>query len=247
MSEHKVTVVGAGFVGCSLALGLAKQGWSVTIIDRSSCGQDGEEIKDPRITSLGQSSWQLLNRLQVADGIANPVKEVHVSHGLVGPRIEFAKRDTLLDSQGFVVINKKLLHAQYAELSKHPKVKFLPYSNVVGISKEKDGKRRVVVEHKGQLKFVDSSLVVGADGAQSSIRKSAGIKLHKANFDYKCVVMKGKFEKTRKAVALSFLNLALHCYLYQELLTISLICSLFGWQRHLLPISFCLYQIKSSA
>ena len=198
MSEHKVTIVGAGFIGCSLALGLAKQGWSVTIIDRSSCGQDGEEIKDPRITSLGQSSWQLLNRLEVADGIANPVKEVHVSHGLVGPKIEFAKRDTLLDSQGFIVINKKLLHAQYAELSKNPKVTFLPYSNLVGISPVKDGKRRVVVEHKGQLKFVDSALVVGADGAQSSIRKSAGIKLHKAKFDYKCVVMKGKFEKDSK-------------------------------------------------
>ena len=27
MSEHKVTIVGAGFIGCSLALGLAKQGW----------------------------------------------------------------------------------------------------------------------------------------------------------------------------------------------------------------------------
>lgn len=185
----EVAVVGGGMVGGALALGLAQQGFTVTVIEQHAPPAfDATSPPDVRISAISSSSVTLLREL----GVWNAVQAMrcHLWRQLEtweweNAHVIFDARELKLPLLGYMVENNVLQRALWDALESHPQV-------TLRVSVALDA-MRVVNEHH-ELTFDDgetlsAKLVIGADGGNSWVRQCAGIGIHAWNYQQSCMLI----------------------------------------------------------
>jgi len=173
---RQVVVVGAGPVGLLTALGLARQGVEVTVLDA-----EPEVVKSPRAAVYFHTTISILRKL----GLSDEAHEIGLSstefmmHWLeTGERVASDMRDALEPGQEF---DHNLHFGQHilAELvMRH--LAMLPgtevlWDHTVKALAQTDSEVRVAVDtDEGEVVF-EADWVVGADGARSTVRKLLGL------------------------------------------------------------------------
>ena len=184
-----VVIVGGGMVGGALALGLAQQGFTVTVIEKNAPPAfDASSPPDVRISAISASSVGLLRGLGVWDSVRK--MRAHAYRQLetwewVSAHVVFNAAELKLPELGYMVENNVLQLALWQALEAHERI-----SLRVGISLQ--AMRREEMYTSLTLtdgSQIDARLVVGADGASSQVRQLAGIGIHAWQYQQSCMLI----------------------------------------------------------
>ena len=198
-----VVIVGGGMVGASLALCLAPLPITVAVIEAVPPASGANTSFDTRTTALANGSRNILQTLGVWDAIsreATPIHKIHVSErGRFGSAVIDATQQGIA-AMGYVVHNHVLGRALWQRLEREPSITVLTPASVTAMRTEASCVE-LNVEHGGVTRAVQARLVVAADGADSLVRRAAGIKAEQWSYEQTAVITTVSPERLHQNIA----------------------------------------------
>ncbi|MBU6468367.1 MAG: FAD-dependent monooxygenase [Betaproteobacteria bacterium] len=202
--SEDIIVVGAGINGLAMALGLALQNVSVTVIDSASSPikEERQDQYDSRIYALNDNSITLLKRLGVWS-LCNqqriqPITAMKV-YGDTNGQLDFSVTEGTdhKEALGVIVESRQILHALYQLTSQHPRITFL-LDTTIKATDLINGMRRVTLHDNRQL---FTPLLIASDGVHSSTRALLGIQDEITYYQHSAVVANYQSDRDHFGVA----------------------------------------------
>ncbi|EPY7926515.1 3-demethoxyubiquinol 3-hydroxylase [Klebsiella pneumoniae] len=184
-----VAIVGGGMVGGALALGLAQQGFTVTVLEKAAPPAfDPASAPDVRISAISAASVGLLKSLGVWDAIR--AMRVHAYRRLEtweweSAHVAFDAAELKLPELGYMVENKVLQWGLWQALAAHEAVTLRVGSELKTMQR---GETQTAL-HLREGEMIHARLVIGADGANSQVREMAGIGVHAWQYQQSCTLI----------------------------------------------------------
>ena len=203
IKRRDVAIGGAGFAGLALAIAL-RQGlgdsFTVTVVDPAL---GAATSKDPRASAIAAAARRLFEAIDVWDAVAEQAQPI-LDMVVTDSKLDDVVRPTFLTFGGEVeegepfahmIENRHLIDALVAKAKdlrvdmRASAVSGFEYSaNSVNVS-------------LANSEIISSRLLVGADGARSQIRETAGITSHGWNYDQSAIVTTVAHEREHNGCA----------------------------------------------
>ena len=173
----EVAIVGGGMVGASLALALAGSGRAVVLIEAQPIAGVSHGSFDERTTALGNGARRIYQTLGVWPALAQqaaPIRHIHISDA---GRFGFARLNAdehELEAFGYTVGNRHLGQVLWQALQERGGVSLWKRAEVTDAALGGDSATLTVRTGAGE-KQLTARLVVAADGAESILKRIAGI------------------------------------------------------------------------
>lgn len=176
VERRQVVIVGAGPVGLLTALGLARQGIEVTVLD-----SEPEVVRSPRAAVYFHTTLSILKKLALADeaheiGLSSTEFRMHWLES--GEVMASDMRDALEPGQEY---DHNLHFGQHIlaelvmrHLARYPQTEVLWNHTVKALGQTERNARVAVDTEDGEVVF-EADWVIGTDGARSTVRKLAGL------------------------------------------------------------------------
>ena len=191
--KDPVIVAGAGPVGSTFALYLAREGFDVVLLEKFDVLPE-----DLRASTFHPPSLDMLDRLDLTDRL--------ITQGLVVPKYQFRERSTGDYAEFDLAVLKNDTKHPYRlqceqwrlnllcceELRKIPNAKVLFSHDVLDVSQDADGVNVVVQSPEGR-KTIRGSYVIGAEGANSFVRQKSGLEYEGFTYPEKFLVASTRF------------------------------------------------------
>lgn len=199
-AAYDVLIVGGGMVGAALACALGTSSLKVAVLDRASPAAPDKEY-DQRVSAITLASQSLFENIGVWDGMVrrrvSPVREMQVwSEGGSGS-IHFNAAEIGEPCLAWIIENRVIQTALIERLHQFTNVHYLCPVEVADITLADNG--AVIKLKDGRL--LQARLLVGADGADSEVRRAAGIHAQSLNLNQKSIVATVTTEKLHEATA----------------------------------------------
>jgi 2-octaprenylphenol hydroxylase len=213
-NSYDVVVIGGGIVGQSMALGLAQQSYKVCLIDRSAAPKiaptnNGKQAQfSPRVSAISAASqtlleslgaWQLIGRKQCyskmhvwdQDGFGDiefDASEVAKNRINALP----LKKESIENNVGLghIIENDQLTLALHKALSEYENADMLYDTAIANMQSSKQEAQLVLKDNK----ILTAKLIIGADGANSQVRKAFGFTQTFWDYDHQAIVVNVKTE-----------------------------------------------------
>jgi len=204
---HDVAVVGGGIAGTSLALGLARQGYRVACVDQTDPAQLRQRSNDIRTTAIAAGPRRLLQWLGVWDELAADacaITDIRITDQASRGRVHFDHHAVGDDPFGHILENHRLRGVMLDALAEADHVTHLAPADVVGLALR--GERAEISLKDGRR--LTASLVVGADGRNSTIRELAGIGVREIDYGQTAIVTVIRHEEPHQGIALEHFRIS---------------------------------------
>lgn len=201
-AHHEVVIVGAGAVGATLALALARQKCHVLVLDTRPGPAEfpGPEYAD-FVVSLNRASSAILERLgvwpRIADCRVSPYGGMELWDATGSGRLRFDSADIGEPVLGHFVEPVLVEAALHEALADTPGVELRWSSRPVALAVDGE-EARLTLEDDTVL---HAALVVGADGARSKLRELAGIGVREYDYEQQALVCHFTTELAHGAIA----------------------------------------------
>ncbi|MBU9847926.1 3-demethoxyubiquinol 3-hydroxylase [Rahnella ecdela] len=183
-------IVGGGMVGAATALGLAKQGLQVALIENEApAGFAPSAPADLRISAIGCASVRFLKKLGAWEAVEKmrsvPYRRLETWE-VDGSDVKFDAQSLGLPELGFMVENRVLQIALWQQFDALPNLtRFCP------------AKLRHLLQHDDKTwslqlttgELLRTKLVIAADGANSLVRQLAGIGVDGWGYRQHCMLI----------------------------------------------------------
>ncbi len=173
-NSFDVIIVGAGMVGSTLALALAKQGLQILLLDKFAFKDNWQEKYDIRVSAITRASQYIFENLNVWDAIkeyACVYENMQVWDASGKGEIAFSCLDIGEPNLGFIVENRVIQRALFNALTMHDNIQIDTSATINTLHIEKN--QAILTLENEQKRF--ASLLVGADGKRSWVRENANI------------------------------------------------------------------------
>lgn len=193
MSRFDVAVIGGGMVGAAVAIGFAKQGRKVVVVEGTPPQEfSSEQSMDIRVSAISQHSVDILNDLGAWHATSNmrvcPYRRLETwEHPEC--RTRFHSDELGLDRLGYIVENRLIQLGLWAQFENYSNLTLRCPDTLADIE---FGEVSAVTLSSGEVFNVD--LVVGADGANSKVRELAGIGVTAWDYRQHCMLINVKTE-----------------------------------------------------
>jgi 2-octaprenyl-6-methoxyphenol hydroxylase len=181
-----VAIAGGGMVGLSLAAALADLPLEVAVIEPVAAESGDQPSFDARTTALSAGSRRVLEGIGAWPAVASratPIRRIHVSErGAFGTAILTAAEQGVA-ALGHTVENRLLGQALHARVGALPRIRLL-HARVAGLEAGAEAVR--LETSTGET--LATSLVVAADGAQSTVRTALGIGASIADYGQHAII-----------------------------------------------------------
>lgn len=196
-----IAIVGGGVVGATLAAALKDTGLNIILIEANTL--TGAAARE-RGYALSPLSGQIFDGIGVWDKIFPHIgkyRHIYLSDG-DNPRIvKFQTADLGTDYLGYVGEHTVIMTALQEFITHEcPQVQWLCSARTRSVEYGKAG-AVLELEVDGQPRSLHTRLVIGADGARSQIRESAGIKTRGWKYWQSCVTFMITHEAPRNDIA----------------------------------------------
>ena len=200
--KFDIVIAGAGAVGATTALALARQGWRIALLDARAHALPWQaESYDLRVVALTWASEQFLRALGVWDGIVlrrvSPYTHMRVWDGHGSGLVEFDAADVAQENLGHIVELSALESSVNAALAAHKNVSILRACRAEQFEQRDDG----VTVRLSSGATLSATVLIAADGAQSALRDSAAIALQEHDYDHYALVAQLHCEKPHQRTA----------------------------------------------
>ncbi len=180
--QFDVILVGGGMVGAATAIGLAKQGLQVAVIESFAPeAYSPEQALDVRVSAISVASEQLLEQLGALESLLNmrnvPYQGLETWE-LDGCITQFHSSQIGASHLGHIVENRLVQLALWEQMQQWDAIKLFCPERVATFSRLTDG----VSVHLQSGIQLEAKLLIGADGANSQVRQWAGIGI--SGWDY---------------------------------------------------------------
>ena len=191
--DYDVLIVGGGMVGSMLAAALASgSSLRVAVLEH----QEPEPFVpgtqppyDVRVSALSIATQRMLENVGAWQGIldrrACPFRQMRVWDGEADGSTHFRASDIGAPELGHIVENRVLQLALLDTIKAADSVDYLCPASLVAY--HHDG-NRVICELSDGRASVSARLLVGADGARSTVRELAGIELERSSYPHHALV-----------------------------------------------------------
>ncbi|QDZ93187.2 FAD-dependent monooxygenase [Shewanella decolorationis] len=180
--QFDVILVGGGMVGAATAIGLAKQGLQVAVIESFAPeAYSPEQALDVRVSAISVASEQLLEQLGALESLLNMRNVPYLgleTWELDGCITQFHSSQIGASHLGHIVENRLVQLALWKQMQQWDAIKLFCPERVATFSRLSDG---VSVHLQSGIKL-EAKLLIGADGANSQVRQWAGIGI--SGWDY---------------------------------------------------------------
>ena len=165
-------VVGGGLVGAAAALGVARLGFSVAVVERQRpAPARGRLGMDLRTVALSPASRMLLEELEVWGELTPaPYRSMHVVEERGAAEIRFDAGEVGREELGWILQVSEVAMALWRRLADSDRVTCLVGESLAELSPGMDR-----VDGSLGSKRLGARLVVGADGARSAVRARLGV------------------------------------------------------------------------
>jgi 2-octaprenyl-6-methoxyphenol hydroxylase len=192
VEEFDIAVIGGGMVGASLAVALAAAGRRIVLIEAVAPDSRAQRSFDERSTALGNASRRIFEALEVWEGVAGQCGVIRAIHVSDAGRLAFARlaaQEQGLEAFGFVVPNRLLGAALWERIRRSERISVRMPATVASVSTDAQGVTVTLAgPEQAPGEALRARLVVAADGAQSAVRRDAGITATESDYHQLAVV-----------------------------------------------------------
>jgi len=180
-ADYDIAVVGGGLAGASLACALADTGLSIALIEAVPFDTPADANMQARTTALAWGTRALFERLGLWGDMAQdatPIKRLHVSQRGSFGTVRVHAGDYDLPALGYVLPNVAMIAALRARLADMAHVDVIAPARFQTLTTHDDRVELTVSRGQGDdaaEHTLTTRLLVGADGARSSVRDALGI------------------------------------------------------------------------
>jgi len=192
-TEHfDIIIGGGGLVGTTLAAALAK---NTTLADKRVLLLEGApEFRgfDPsgpyqnRVSAINQNSIELFKSIDAWSHIESarykPVKQMQVWESNTDALIQF-QHDNFASDVACIIENDLILDAVYARVKEAPNVEILNKARVECVRLPRDSSSNLSELQLQDGRTFSCDLLIGADGANSVVRKEMNVDVFSLNYD----------------------------------------------------------------
>ncbi len=205
MQHVDVAIVGGGIVGLTLALALKDTPCSVAVINNGPITTPLLDKPTARVSAINQGNinaleqtgaWQLIQHDRV-----NPYGEMHVWDKDSFGDIHFSASELAQDSLGVIVENQALVNALAQRVEQLPNVTVINGKIDRVLPSPQQTMLMMSQEQGSDDDIVTCRLLVGADGANSYVRKQAGFPLTFKGYDHLAIVANVRTDLPHENVA----------------------------------------------
>jgi len=212
-----VLIVGAGMVGASLACALgdkncaANRNLKVGIIESNDSFLRGEFTSDGRASAIAYGSSQIWQNIGVWGGMqrrgVTPMHMIQVSEGDLPYQVQLRREDMGQEALGYIVENSVTLASLWEFARECSNLELICPAKILDLEilDTKSGSDRDVMRVKissdiGE-QYLETKLLIGADGGRSQVRQMAKIAISEHLYEQTCIVTTVKFENSHQNFA----------------------------------------------
>lgn len=200
-ANYDLVIVGGGLVGAGFCLALQSSGLRIALIDARLPSNT-----DPRLFALNDGSCQFLAHLGVWPSLAPhaaPIHQVHVSHQGHFGSVRLHREEAELPALGHVIpayLIETALNEQLTLAANKSTITVYRPAKLAALEMTAD-KAYLTLETPDGPCHIETAIVIGADGTESSVRTLANIDAKIIDYDQQALVTRTLLQRPHKQIA----------------------------------------------
>lgn len=198
--NYDTIIVGAGLVGMSMALALARGGLNVAVIEKTDINTQLEPEFDGRVSAISFGSQRILDNIGAWKFMlpyAELILDIRVTDGATPFFLHFNHHEIGDDPFGYIVENRHIRHALHKTASQLENLTLIDNFSIKNLTQNSDNATIVGINNK----TLCAKLLIAADGRASQVRKLVGIKKTSWNYGQTAIVCTIKHELPHHGLA----------------------------------------------